>query len=290
MLSPRGGSRWLCDLEQIGEPLCAPTSSSETGTQAKLPGGPRGRPGSGGAFGNGPELLGDHQRRHELSQQAADPTLDAGNPGGRVQPGSHVLAGRLAELSSHKGPRGVRTGAPQVDDADVEARRRAVRARGQEAHVAERAPQKGARRWGSRVPGLPHHPRGQQCWAPITHPCLAPVGGPGSGSKKWGGLCTRRGWGSEGQGRAPWVPPTCSSAPLGVCLLQSSRLGSQPHPLDPRHGYEPGVARISRPWHRQKLWGWSRACCRTTELSATPRTHQACKQASPTAAAAPDLT
>ena len=49
-LSPRGGSRWLCDLEQTGKPLCAPTSS-EMGTRAKLPGGPCGRPDSGGAFG-----------------------------------------------------------------------------------------------------------------------------------------------------------------------------------------------------------------------------------------------
>ena len=61
-------------------------------------------------------------------------------------------------------------------------------------------PQEGARRWGSRGPGLLRHPWGEQCWAPITRPHLAPVGGPGSRSKKWGGLCTRHGWRSEGHG------------------------------------------------------------------------------------------
>lgn len=98
-------------------------------------------------------------------------------------------------------------------------------------------------------------PLGEQCRAPTTHPCLAPPGGPGSGSNK-GGLCTCVAAAARVRAALPG-PPNLQLGSPGVCLLQSSRLGSQRCPLDPRHGDELCLARISRPWHCQKLWGLS---------------------------------
>ena len=90
--------------------------------------------------------------------------------------------------------------------------------------------------------------------------------------------------------RGPLGTPNLQLGSPGGLLLRSSRLRSQPRPLDPRHGEEPGPAQISRPWRRQRLWGRSCACCRTAALSAMPHTRQACKRAGPPAAAAPDPT
>lgn len=52
--------------------------------------------------------------------------------------------------------------------------------------MAGRTPQEGGCWWGrGQGARTAVSPLGERCWAPIIHPRLAPIEGPGSGSKKW---------------------------------------------------------------------------------------------------------
>lgn len=97
--------------------------------------------------------------------------------------------------------------------ADVEARRWAVRARGQEAHVAGRTPQEGGCRWGSRGPGPPCHPLGSNAGLPPHTLAWPPLGDLGPEATR---VVSAPAWlRQRGSEPRSLVPPTCSSAPRG---------------------------------------------------------------------------
>lgn len=108
-------------------------------------------------------------------------------------------------------------------------------------------------------------PLGEQCWAPITYPRLAPTGGPESGCKKCGGLCTWRGCGSE----LPGPPNLQLSSPGGLpaAVLEA---GVPTLPSGPETGDELRLLRLAG-CGTVSSCGACPCLLQDPELSATPR-------------------